>query len=258
MLLPDIHFGKVSEKPLNWREDKFIDTASDDDEKLAETSADVVAMLGFDPVELFKSETSKREYSDEYLNAMLEKVKADLPDWLYKMLMKIARASAGGRARARRRKSDMGTELGGQAAKVLPEDSEAFSASGDIAKADEEKQMVFGWASVVEKGGKPVVDRQKDVMKEEDLEAMAYDYVLECRVGGVMHERDGGEPKQAGRLVESVVLTKAKQEALGIDLGQVGWWVGMKIDDAAVWKKCKDGVLKGFSIHGRGLRSKVS
>jgi hypothetical protein len=45
--LPDAHFGTPDSPPADWR--KTHDEAPDDDEQLAETPADVVAMLGFDP-----------------------------------------------------------------------------------------------------------------------------------------------------------------------------------------------------------------
>ena len=51
MSLPDVHFGDTVDKPLDWRAEEFDDDTSDDDEELPETPADVVALLGFDPLE---------------------------------------------------------------------------------------------------------------------------------------------------------------------------------------------------------------
>jgi hypothetical protein len=48
--LPEMHFGKADAKPLDWR--KFKDDSPDDDEELAETPPSMVAILGFDPLEL--------------------------------------------------------------------------------------------------------------------------------------------------------------------------------------------------------------
>jgi len=127
----------------------------------------------------------------------------------------------------------------------------------DISKVDAELQMVFGWVSIIEKEGEAVQDLQGDQMIEEELEKMAYQFVLESRTGGEMHMREGGAPKKVGRLVESMVFTKKKQELLGIDLKMVGWWCGFKIDDPDVWAKVKSGEYRAFSIHGRGYRSKV-
>lgn len=128
---------------------------------------------------------------------------------------------------------------------------------GKITKLDEEQRLVFGWASVIEAGGEVITDRQGDQFSTTELEKTAYDYVLESRVSGEMHLRQGPQPKKVGRMVESIIFTEEKQAALGIDLGFVGWWVGFKVNDEIVWKKIKDGKYKGFSIHGFGRRLEV-
>ena len=50
-MLPDAHFGSPTAKPLDWRDEEFEDDAPDDDAELEETPPDVVAMLGFDPLD---------------------------------------------------------------------------------------------------------------------------------------------------------------------------------------------------------------
>ena len=97
--------------------------------------------------------------------------------------------------------------------------------------------------------GELVVDKQGDIIPEDELEQAAYEYVLYCRQQGDMHERMG-----VGRLVESMVFTKQKQEVLGIDLGMCGWFVGFRVDDPGVWKKIKGGELPEFSIGGKAMR----
>jgi len=119
-----------------------------------------------------------------------------------------------------------------------------------IERLDHKEQLVFGWASVVEVGGEVITDRQEDQIAENQLESAVYDYVLQSRVGGEMHLRDGPRAKQVGRLVESIVFTREKQEQLNIDLGFVGWWIGFKVDDSEVWEGVESGKFKGFSIHG--------
>lgn len=123
----------------------------------------------------------------------------------------------------------------------------------NITKMDSDRQQVFGWASVVEKGGNPIVDKQGDVIPVEELEKAAYDFVLNYREQDDMH---AGGP--TGRCIESMVFTMEKQEALGIDLGQVGWWVGFQVDDPALWKAHKEGKRPEFSIGGHSLKQKVS
>ena len=69
-----------------------------------------------------------------------------------------------------------------------------------------------------------------------------------------MHKRRG-----IGLLVESVVFTPDKQEAMGIPAGTIpsGWWIGLKITDNAVWEKVKDGTYNMFSIEGDAVRIPV-
>src|ERR1044072_6645854 len=90
-----------------------------------------------------------------------------------------------------------------------------------ITNAVPDKQSAFGWACVIEKDGKVVFVKQADVIPLEVLEAAAYEFVLSSRENDDMHKRSG-----TGRLVESCVFTKEKQQSLGIDLKKVAWWVG--------------------------------
>ena len=127
-------------------------------------------------------------------------------------------------------------------------------ANGTIVKLDEEKQLVFGWASIIKDvHGKVLLDRQEDFIDSEDeLEKSAYDYVLKSRDGGEMHIRKG-----VSTMIESVVLSEEKQKALGIPAGVVpiGWWVGFKVTDSRVWGEVKKGGYIGFSVHGTGKRN---
>ncbi len=118
-----------------------------------------------------------------------------------------------------------------------------------IKKINEDERLVFGWFSVVEKEGKLIKDSQGDYIEPEQLEKAVYSYVLDARIAGDSHIRKG-----VGQLVESIVFTKEKQEALGIDVGCVGWWGGFHIDDDEVWNKIKKGEYPMFSIGGTGQR----
>jgi hypothetical protein len=138
---------------------------------------------------------------------------------------------------------------------------------GDFSKVDEDKRQVFGWASVTEMDGKPVVDLQGDYIHPEDMETAAYDYVLKSRVGGDMHSRvdeygnlieKADKPLHVSDLIESVVFTPEKCEAMGISKSVAGrWWTGFKINDPDVWETVKSGERTGFSIHGAGLRKSI-
>ena len=60
-------------------------------------------------------------------------------------------------------------------------------------------------------------------------------------------------------MVESVVFTKEKADALGIppDILPEGWWIGFRITDDEVWEKVKNGEYPMFSIEGKAVREPV-
>lgn len=124
-----------------------------------------------------------------------------------------------------------------------------------IAKSDDEKMLAFGWANVsMRVDGKLIEDWQSDIIEPEELENAAYEYVLLYREGGEMHERGG-----AAVLIESVVFTEEKMQAMGIPVGTlpIGWWIGFKVTDKDVWEKVKDGTYQMFSIEGEAERKEV-
>ena len=124
--------------------------------------------------------------------------------------------------------------------------AKSFSVVADVVKSDDDQQVVYGWASIVEVNGSPVIDSEGDVISIEDLEQAALAYVEQSRMASVNHTG-----LNVGTLIESIVFTKEKQASLGIDLGKVGWWVGFRINDPAIWQRVKSGELKAFSIGGR-------
>lgn len=151
----------------------------------------------------------------------------------------------------------------------------------DIVKAEPDQQMIFGWASVAEKNGQLIIDKQNDVIHPNELEKAAYGFVLAqqeataSKVQKFLEEEDdeiiklferlviqkagGGlgnmhEEVGQGRLVESMIFTKQKQKILGIDLGLVGWWTGFKVDSPELWAAHKRGERPEFSIGGRASR----
>lgn len=125
-----------------------------------------------------------------------------------------------------------------------------------IKKFNDDEQLVFGWANVsMRVDGELIVDRQGDIIEPEELEKAAYAFVLDFRQSGVNHE--GGSK---GQIVESVVFTPDKLEAMGLakDALPMGWWIGVKIDDAAVFKRVKSGELAMFSIQGTAEREEAA
>jgi hypothetical protein len=145
-----------------------------------------------------------------------------------------------------------------------PDDHEV-TWEGEFSKIDEDKRQVFGWASVTEIDGQPVVDLQGDYIHPSEMERAAYDYVVKCRVGGDMHSRvdadgnlieKGDRPLHISDMIESMVFTPEKVEKLGLPEGSLptGWWVGFKVNDDKTWDLVKSGERQGFSIHGMGAR----
>ena len=116
-----------------------------------------------------------------------------------------------------------------------------------IQKTDDDLRQVFGFFSVVETDGVPVIDSQGDVIVATDMEKAIYRYV---KFSGMGDDRHDGRCK--AKLIESMWFSKEKQQALGIDLGYVGWWGGFEVHDDVMWAKIKTGEYQSFSIGGAG------
>lgn len=126
---------------------------------------------------------------------------------------------------------------------------ETYQYQAEITKFDDGEGVVYGFVTVYEEGGELVTDRQNDVITEAEVRKMAHRYISDARVAKVMH---GG--RQVGEVVESLVLTRDIQKALGVDLGKAGWFIGMKLHDEGVKARVRKGELRAFSIGGSGKR----
>lgn len=115
--------------------------------------------------------------------------------------------------------------------------------------------LVYGWASIIEKDGQVVTDHEGDRIEPDELMKGAHDFIQNSRQGGVLHDEYGNH---IGHVVESVVFSKELQKALNIDLKKVGWLIGYKITDPRVKVLVKSGLLKSFSIGGKGRRVPVA
>lgn len=127
----------------------------------------------------------------------------------------------------------------------------------NVAKSVEEKQFIFGWASIVEKNGRLIIDKQGDIILPDDLETGAYNFLLKGGVHGEMHTIVG-----TGKPIESMIFNASKIEALAkmgiiIPAGLTAWWTGFHVSDPATWALHKSGHLKEFSIGGKGRRITV-
>jgi cation transport regulator ChaB len=156
--------------------------------------------------------------------------------------------------------SDEGADVVKGLLSAGPAASDAKAGQFALAKVDEEQRLVFGFFSVNKIGGELVEDLQGDMIETEELEKAAYGFVLDARVAGEGHVRKG-----VGRLVESVMLSYEKQEAIkeclakqginaSLDLGCEGWFGGFRIDDDDVWKAVREDGYPAFSIGGGGKR----
>lgn len=126
-----------------------------------------------------------------------------------------------------------------------------------IAKTDEPKGLVYGWASVVsDASGAMVIDHQGDIVAPDELETAAVDFMLNHRAAGEMH---AGEAN--GVIVESLVASPAKYEAMGFEPEvakrmPTGMWIGVKVTPET-FAKVKNGTYKAFSIQGTAQRQPV-
>ncbi len=130
------------------------------------------------------------------------------------------------------------------AVKKMRRTGKTFERLVPITKIELEKQIVWGWAYVSEENGAQVIDHGGDVAESEVVEKAAHGFVRDSRVGGVLHQDEAGE------IVDSLFFSKAVQEALGIDLHKVGWFIGFHVTDPEAWAGVKDGTYQAFSIGG--------
>ncbi len=132
-----------------------------------------------------------------------------------------------------------------------------------IAKRNDEKMQVFGWALVSHEWAdgengqtvlKQLIDYQKDMLDQEEMERIAYNFVMKYRDGGDMHETSG-----ESTCIESICMTVEKQQVMGIPPGivPVGWWLGFQVHSYELWDKVKKGKRRAFSIEGTATRQRV-
>lgn len=135
------------------------------------------------------------------------------------------------------------------------DDSVYIGVDFNLYKAREDEQLVSGWANVaLDKDGNAPLDWQDDIIDPCTLEKAAMQFMMDYRSSGEMHK---GNSK--GTVVESIVLTKEKQAAMGIPEGTVpeGWFITVKVHDPEVFAKVKDGTYRMFSIQGHAKRVKA-
>ena len=126
-----------------------------------------------------------------------------------------------------------------------------FCITAPFTKFDDEEKIVTGWASVVTKGGMPVVDLQGDLIDVRDLRKAVEGFLDGSRDAGYMHSRgEDGELHRIGKIVDSLIITKDVAATLGMDTDQEGWIISMRVENDRVWDMVKGGELSMFSIGG--------
>ena len=125
-----------------------------------------------------------------------------------------------------------------------------------IIRKDSAQHVVYGWASVSVDDGEIVTDLQGDQIEPDDLEQAVEAFMLDYRAGvadgsGVMHETG-----PMCEVIASLVTTPDIVKAFG--LGEnipIGWILGLKVLDEAVWQRVVSGELKALSIQGTAERT---
>ena len=115
-------------------------------------------------------------------------------------------------------------------------------------------QVFYAWASVVEKDGVEVSDHEGDGWDAAGMEVAAWDFCARGGAHGISHRGIATDSE----LVGSMAFTKDLQDALGIDLGRVGWVVGFRVGDVELWDDIDNGRLPMVSIGGSGYREPVT
>lgn len=125
-------------------------------------------------------------------------------------------------------------------------------------KVDDELGLVFGFAIVCKKDGKPYVDVHNDHIPEDSMLKAASEFMTNSRVAADMHQWDDNRnPIKKGSIVFAFPLTTEIAKALDIKTSTTGLLIAMKPSDPRILEKFKTGVYTGFSIGGQYVESEV-
>ncbi len=116
-----------------------------------------------------------------------------------------------------------------------------------FAKANNEKRLVTGIVLQPD-----IEDSQGDVIKAEEIEMAAYDFMERSQRLGLQHREEAERGKV--HIVESYIAP------LDFKLGEQpvskgSWVMTVRIPDDELWNSVKKGAYTGFSIHGYGERT---
>lgn len=127
---------------------------------------------------------------------------------------------------------------------IIFKSNDTFLKTIEIAKADDEKQIVYG---IVYSPGEP--DLQGMFTDSSVIEDAAYNFLKEGITGNVdnQHNLIPG----AGFVCESWI-TKAGDPVFPSE-PEGSWAVGIRITDEEIWKNVKNGQLRGLSLYGTAV-----
>ena len=118
-----------------------------------------------------------------------------------------------------------------------------------LEKMDEERQVAYGIVYAPD-----TVDSQNDFTDRYEIEKAAYQFMKTKRVDNIDSNHDF-KPITGSYIAESW-LVKDGDPWFGGDL-EGAWAVGIKIEDAAIWKALKQGEYWGLSMAGKAEREAV-
>ena len=108
--------------------------------------------------------------------------------------------------------------------------------------------MVYGWITVSHADGEEVADYEGDIVETDALHDLAHLIVKGQRDGKFEHDGD-----VVSEVRECIVLDKALQDALGIDLGKEGVLIGQYFEDDDSWNKAKTGTWEmSMAVEAQG------
>lgn len=124
--------------------------------------------------------------------------------------------------------------------------SEELKVTADFIKAEPTKQIVYG--VVLEPD---VIDSQGDIIKADEIERAAHAFMEKSQVIGNQHS-------EVAKAVVVENYISPMEFTLGEETVRKGTWImAVKVLDEELWEGVKKGEYTGFSIGGRGVRTKV-
>jgi len=138
-------------------------------------------------------------------------------------------------------------DKGEDVTKIEKEDINESYDLNEIQKNDE-KQFVLGEVLIPDK-----VDSHKDVLKKEEIEKTAWQFMRNSHAVGYRHTDYAPD----SYIVESYIAP-IEMELNNRIIKKGTWMLGVKVENNELWNEIKGNQLKAFSVGGYGRRIPVS